>query len=308
MNPAVMVVVAVMALPVSLHGDLGGYLERSAGAEYSGEQLVSCDTPDGSRDSLLQITQVEGKVMARTDDSAAPIVTAAFGMSATVTDTDVKAVSVEGSDTDGDEDSYTVGRVSSTRFLGRNADKVEVLRNDVKRVEMTIDAATGAVVRSKSFNADGSLYCDRRMVDFVEGASLAPVNVAADDTERLVPLDEKPPGLPETISGFVLADTYPLEEGTMSYYSDGFFSFGVVMTERSIGFDSGVDVVEVPGGKGDYERAFEAGRVTVAWENSDGHLALIGDLPPDLLEPVLAALPGPSTPGFFDRIWARLFG
>jgi len=37
-------------------------------------------------------------------------------------------------------------------------------------------------------------------------------------------------------------------------------------------------------------------------------VALVGDLPPDHLEEVLAFLPRPGMDGWMQRLWNRLFG
>jgi hypothetical protein len=37
-------------------------------------------------------------------------------------------------------------------------------------------------------------------------------------------------------------------------------------------------------------------------------MALVGDLPPDMHEDVLAGLPTPTDPGLLQRLWRSLFG
>jgi hypothetical protein len=37
-------------------------------------------------------------------------------------------------------------------------------------------------------------------------------------------------------------------------------------------------------------------------------MAMVGDLPPDMHEGVLAGLPAPEDPGLFQRLWRSLFG
>jgi hypothetical protein len=44
------------------------------------------------------------------------------------------------------------------------------------------------------------------------------------------------------------------------------------------------------------------------WNSPDTTLALVGDLPPDHIEQVLAELPKPGIRIWFRRIWARFFG
>jgi hypothetical protein len=46
----------------------------------------------------------------------------------------------------------------------------------------------------------------------------------------------------------------------------------------------------------------------VTWVSASGNMAVIGDLPPDLLDALLDELPPPVHEGFLGRIWSRLFG
>ncbi|HSO49614.1 MAG TPA: hypothetical protein VLS86_03630, partial [Acidimicrobiia bacterium] len=57
-----------------------------------------------------------------------------------------------------------------------------------------------------------------------------------------------------------------------------------------------------------YARSFSPGQVAMAWETLAGGMALVGDLPPDMHEGVLAGLPAPEDPGLFRRLWRNLFG
>lgn len=298
----------LLALAVAgstITGDLGGYLERSAASEFAGEQVVSCDTPDGDRRSLFEIAQSGGVVAAWvSDDGEAPIVTVGPGSSAVIEGGTVEATLVEGTAM-GDDDAYTVGEETPTTFLGRPALEVAFRRDGTERVRLTIDDATGAVLRTRVYTGAGDLYCDRRLVSFeTEGVVLPIEGTAAVDQGAAEPIDP-PSELPAAVDGFRLLDTYQLEEGTLSYYSDGFFSVGVVITDRPVLPDDAVPF-ELAGGH--YLRVFGPGTVTVTWMAEAGNMALVGDLPPDLVESFLGGLPAPTRPGFFGRIWNSLFG
>ncbi len=308
MTLAVILTIASLVVPSALTGDLGNYLKRSADAQFSGEQLVTCETPDGSRDSLFDMAQDHGAVVAWSDDPSRPVATAAPGITATISGDDVQASAVEGTTSDDGSPLYEVGKRTSLTYLGRPAVGVSVLREGVERVRLTVDSQTQAVVRITTLLSDGSVYCDRRMVSFQPGSSAVPASAPVLDVEKTAPLDEVPSQLPDTMAGFHLLDTYPLQDGTLSYYSDGFFSLGVAVTDRPVGFADGAQLVDISANGGRYQRSFEAGQVTVTWEASHDHLTVIGDLPPDLLDSVLEALPHPVRHGFFDRIWSRLFG
>ncbi len=90
-----------------------------------------------------------------------------------------------------------------------------------------------------------------------------------------------------------------------AYYSDGFFSFAVFETPSVVRLEEG-GIYEFGGF--DYRRAFSPGQATYAWEARSGGMAVVGDLPPDLHDEVLTALPTPQTPNIFRRLWRSLFG
>lgn len=299
--------IAALVVTTPVTAELGRYLERSAEAEFTGEQLVACDTPDGDRSSVFNLAQHDGAVVAWDTDADVPIVGVAPGRSVTVTGETVEATVVEGNPVI-DSDHYTVADQGEMTYLGRPATRVDLLRDGEKRVELTVDDATDAVMRTITYDDKGSLYCDRRMVSFAEDLSGVPDVTVDADADPLTPIEEEPEELPATIEGFELVDTYSLGDGTLSYYSDGFFSVGVAVTGRPITFSDSDEVVEVDEPNGRYQRVYQAGSVTVTWEAEAGNIVVIGDLPPDLLDAFLSDLPQPATGNFFDRIWSRLFG
>ncbi|HEX2154005.1 MAG TPA: hypothetical protein VHL52_08500 [Acidimicrobiia bacterium] len=306
MNLPALLVAAVMAgTPVV--PDLGGYLERSSEAEFSGEQLVSCETPDGSRSSVFNLAQLEGTVVAWEPDDEVPVMSVAPGVSVTAVGDEVEASMVEGTPVV-QSDHYTVGSTTGSSYLGRPVEEVSILRDGTERVRLVVDHATDAVVRTSTYDGDGSLYCDRRLLSFDTDVSDVPEVVLSSDVDTAQPIDDAPAELPESIEGFSLVDTYSLADGTLSYYSDGFFSAGVVMTDRPIDPDSDDGMVEVEDDTGAYRRSYQAGMVSVTWLSGSGNMAVIGDLPPDLLEALLDDLPQPTQENFFDRLWTRLFG
>lgn len=307
MTVLTLVAAALLVIPVTMSADLGEYLEGSEHAEYRGEVLVSCDTPDGSRDAVFEIAQTDGSVAAwssGSDDASMRMVTGTVVTAAGET-VETSTVSAAGPLDGADE--YVLGAESSVEYLGRPATEVVVRRDGSERIRLVVDDATGAVLRSTTYAGDGGVYCDRRLLSFEEGpGDVAPIEPGA--VEPTEPLDGPPAGVPTEVAGFGLADTYPVEEGTLSYYSDGFFSFGIVVTDRPIGFGAAAEVATVTANGGEYRRSYEAGRVTVTWRASGDSMALIGDLPPDLTDAVLDGMPAPDPPGFFDRIWETLFG
>src|SRR5690606_1926617 len=298
-------VVAAILVVAPVAADIGGYLEASTEAEFAGEQVVLCETPDGSRSTAFEIAQVDGTVVAWDAQSGDSIVRVAPGLSMTSAGDHVEATLVESSRS-AQPSSYTEGEPSSTSYLGRPVTEVGFYREGIARVRLTLADDSGPVLGSRTFDADGDAYCDRRLVPFSTDVTGVPSLATGDDLQPATPLETAPAMLPEEAVGLELMDTYPVEDGTLSYYSDGFFSVGVVVTSRPV--DLGSDVVEVPAGRGHYRRNFTAGSAVVSWSTGTDNLAVITDLPPDMLEEFLASLPEPVDAGFFRRIWSRFFG
>jgi hypothetical protein len=63
MRELVAAVVTILMLPATaMAADLGELLDASQDASYSAEQLITCDTPDGVRDVLIDLEQRGGEI------------------------------------------------------------------------------------------------------------------------------------------------------------------------------------------------------------------------------------------------------
>ncbi|HLU53609.1 MAG TPA: hypothetical protein VK011_08470 [Acidimicrobiia bacterium] len=300
-------VLAVILVATPVMADIGGHLEASTEAEFTGEQVVLCETPDGQRTTVFEVAQRDGTVVAWDESSEESMVSLAPGLSVTSVGDRVEATSVVGSRS-AQPDAYTEGDPVATTYLGRPATQVSFFRDGTERVRLVIDEATQAVLRSTTYDAAGGAYCDRRLVSFSTEVGEVPTLPSEDVVDAATPLEATPGALPESAAGLELIDTYAVEEGTLSYYSDGFFSVGVVVTGRPVHLGDGAEVVEVEAARGSYRRSFRAGSAVVAWSSGTENLALITDLPPDMVEDFLEELPEPVDAGFFRRIWSRFFG
>lgn len=286
--------------------DLDELLDRSQEATYSAEQIISCSTPDGVRDAVVRITQTGEELTVSSNVTDDVQVAAGAGTwtlrrgGGLVAEAVVNAGSNEKS-----ESLYTVEEERSVEYLGRAAMSYLLIRNGEPRAELIFDEETGALVEAVTFTIGGEVYCERRFVsidtDVAETAAAS--GEAEDGTAPTVVADS---ALPEDIAGFELFDQYEDADGLrFAYYSDGFFSFALFQTPAPVVLPESVDVEF---DSGDYHRAFTAGQVTYVWETLDGGMAIVGDLPPDLHEAVLSAVPHPDDPGFLRRWWRNLFG
>ncbi|HJQ76721.1 MAG TPA: hypothetical protein VJ948_05605 [Acidimicrobiia bacterium] len=289
----------------ALGTELGELLERSQDASYSAEQIISCVTPDGARDALVSIDQSGGELRVSSSVTGDVEVTAGSGeWTLTRHGNEVAEASVGGGSAKS-EPLYTVEDRGEVDYLGRDALAYLLVRDGQPRAELLVDEETGAFVEAVTLDIDGEIYCERRFVSFQAGETQVE-ELEAQPEEGLSPTVASSPGLPEELAGFELLDQYADEDGVrFAYYSDGFFSFAVFETEQAVALP-GAATIEL--GSGSYRRVFTAGQVTYVWETLAGGLALVGDLPPDLHEAVLAELPHPQDPGFFRRWWRNLFG
>lgn len=286
--------------------ELGEYLRRSGEAEFTGRQVVACATPDGVRDAVLEVEQADGVLVVREPVSEGSAVTmSAVGTAVASDDGSVSTTVVTGRDEDGIHD-YQVVAEQAVVYQGRSATEVTVRRDGIDRARMTFDSETGALVRTETLNLDGSRYCEISMTGFSPGTG--------DLLSALVPVDPNASALPEVdgadlpaeLGGFDRIDVYELREGqVVAYYSDGLFSFTLLRSDRPL--DPG-DLAVFDGDRGPYHRSFGPNQALYVWTADDVGYALLGDQPLDLQDQVLADLPAPSTSGFWNRFWRRLFG
>ena len=306
MRRLIAVVSALVVLPASVASaaELEELLERSLESSYSAEQVITCNTPDGVRDAVVRIAQDGGQIWIGSSAGGDVQVGAGSGGWTLLRGGDpVISTSVDAGE-GSVEPLYTVGDEAASLFLGRSAMRFELLRDGVTRAVLIFDEATGALVAATTFLADGSTYCQRRFISFDDSRPDLPV--VESNAGVIEGSNEVSTNLPAEIEGFQRLDVYADDDGsTFAYYSDGFFSFAVFETPTQVTLPDGVRV-EV--GTSVYERSFTAGQATYVWETRAGGMALVGDLPTDLHESVLSALPESEAPGLFRRLWRSLFG
>jgi len=302
---ALVVVLVVIPASVAAAADLDELLERSHEASYSAEQIISCNTPDGLRDAVVRIAQDRGDIWIGSTAGGDVEVAAGSGGWTLLRGGDTVSSASVGTSDEFVEPLYAVDDETVSQFLGRSAMTYSLIRDGVLRAKLTFDDNSGALVGATTFLEDGSTFCQRRFISFDESSpTLTPVTPIEDGESGESEVPET--RLPETIEGFERLDLYLDDDGsTFAYYSDGFFSFAVFETPTTVTLPDGV-MVDL--GESVYRRSFTAGQATYVWETREGGMALVGDLPPDLHESVLAVLPESETPGLLRRLWRSLFG
>lgn len=304
MIPLLALLFGLSVLAPTVLADLPGILERGGDASYGAEQVVSCDTPDGMASALVTIQQAEGALLVGSGaETSIAMGSGGFALMGQEGVIDQATVSGAG---DAPASLYTVTELGGVAYLGREATAFRLTRDDVLRAELVLDDLTGVVVRAVTYHAEGAPYCTHRFITFEPGDRELPEPATSDD-QALVPLGaEVATPFPELVAGFARLDQYEDAEGLkFSYYSDGFFSFAVFQTP-GVAPLPGAGVVELE--QGEYQRMFTAGQVFYSWETREGAMAMVGDLPPDMHEAVLAEFPDPDRPGLFRRLWRSIFG
>lgn len=302
---AFVLILTMVPATAALGTDLDELLGQGKNASYSAEQVISCSTPDGDRDALIRIEQ-DGDDLRLTSSFGDDVqVTAgAGGWTLTRDDGLIAQATVDGGDAEATV-LYTVEDGGAVEYLGRAAMAYLLIRDGEPRAELVVDDETGAVVKAVTLTLDNEVYCERRFVSLDTGAP-ALDEEGSSGLEKIPPSLVETSSLPESVAGFALLDQYEDEEGVrFAYYSDGFFSFALFETPATVDLP-GSTPVEF--GSGGYLRVFTAGQVTYVWETLESGMALVGDLPPDLHEAVLAEMPHPEDPGFFRRWWRAWFG
>ncbi|MGH8952329.1 MAG: hypothetical protein ACRDX9_12960 [Acidimicrobiia bacterium] len=305
MRRVLAIAAALVLLPASaaVGAELDELLEESREASYSAEQVITCSTPDGVRDAVIELSQTSGELhLGAAVHPDVEVASGSGGWTLVREGSVVSSANVQGA-VDEAEARYTVDDGADTNYLGREATIYRMTGDGVVRAELVFDVEIGALLRVVTFNADGSVYCERRFVTFDPSAPepAESESSAGEPAEAGVESD-----LPETLGEFERLDVYQDEEGFLfAYYSDGFFSFAVFQIPAALTLE---DASTVTLAERVYRRSFGPGQVTFAWESRSGGMALVGDLPPDMHEEVLAGLPAPQDPGLLRRLWRSLFG
>jgi hypothetical protein len=299
-------IAAILVVPVlsasAAEGDLGSYFERAAAAEFSGDQVLACNTPVGLRDSAAHLAQKDGVLYITAGVDGAPAVSAGAGLLA-ITGPAGSATAVQVVAAAEPPVGYQISATKAVTYLGRSADELTLRTGGKARVRLTFDQGTGALLRSETLNSDGSVYCTTSMTSFASATPRVPTSGSGEVRTLEKDTDFPAGAFPVKIGTFRRLDVYGWNhDGEMGYYSDGFFAFALYHIPGQFSVSDIIDARTWTGDLGKYSRWFRPGTVTLVWDTAEGGMALHGDLPVDIQATVLAGLPAPSHPSFFDRI------
>ncbi|NOX24176.1 MAG: hypothetical protein GXP36_13950 [Actinobacteria bacterium] len=206
-------------------------------------------------------------------------------------------------------DKYQVRSAVGKSMLGRTTRMVEVMEGDLVRSKFRFDIRTGAPLSTKIFDGDGELFRSSTMVSFGRANLRLYRELLETGTQDIMMSVALGDALPEKVAGYQVADVYEMNGGGQQvFYSDGLFSFSVFTLAKNTTVSELAEADEVTIGSGKYRRFASPTVVWVTWTAGDVTYVLVGDVPPDHLEAVLAELPKPSRGNFLTRWWGRMFG
>ena len=286
--------------------DLVDDFGEAGASEFSGRQLVVCWSPDGVVAHITEVGQSAGMTALTSDDGVDFLIGKGkmieFGsggvqyleMGATTAWRLWEGYEVQDRGTD-----------------AANRRTVEVSDQQGIRARYVLDAPTGIPISSEVFGPAGDLF---RYAALIEVRPTAPDYMddmmdSPDMPEPDVRPIAEPETLPATAGHYWEADTYEAPGGLQTFYTDGLFRFSVFELSRKTdgGRLADEQSVELAGRRG-YHRSYSPGTVAVFWKAPDHSYLLIGDLPPDHLEEVVAELPKPGNANPFKRAWRWVFG
>ncbi|MDH3308987.1 MAG: hypothetical protein OEO77_15915, partial [Acidimicrobiia bacterium] len=116
--------------------------------------------------------------------------------------------------------------------------------------------------------------------------------------------------LPIILAGF---DRLGITDGPQAtvlsaFYGDGVFTFTLMNSVNAIAVPELEEAGTIDFDGNQYRRSFQLGRAVYSWNSTSGGYVLVGDVPIDVQQRILAELPEPASQGFFQRLWRGLFG
>ena len=283
--------------------ELDVYLEQADAAGYSGVQFVVTVWGDDTSTGIFQVEQAGDMVMVHQGAGDSLIssgkVRAMDGENGTAIGSWTEAVG---------SSRYTVGLPQATERLDRSAQSIDVFEGPLLRARLILDLKTGAPLATEVYDGNGDLFRFATMLEF-DTTMGEMAELAADGSDYDVVLAAPATSLPAAVAGYTRVDLYDAPgEGVHAFYADGLFSFSVFDLPADAGDGPFKDATTFRVGGSDYRNLLAPSDIWVMWRTPDATYVLVGDLPPDHLDDVLAELPRPKNKSFFSRFWGGLFG
>lgn len=283
--------------------ELEEYLEAAASAEYTGRRIIVTMWDGESQAGIFQVTHISEMTVIGTSADGSLV------GSGKMSDGSSTAVMVPEWSRYTANARYTTTDPLTIFRLGRLAEMVEVIENDQVRARFTFDALTRVPLATEIYDGDGTLFRYSAMLEFDPNPGLSYADMEAMEAVYDVMLPVEVSLLPHDAAGYVRADTYAGPDETIqAFFTDGLFSFSLFEVDSDAKLDRFDGAATVELNDASYRRLITPTEVWVTWTSGDVAYVLVGDLPPDHLERVLADLPEPREPNLLTRLWRGIFG
>lgn len=301
---------ALVAMPLGaapgLADELDDYLSAAQDADYAGRRIVVTIYADRSTAVVLDVEHARSTTLIEQGSSETVI---GDGRRAEMGRT-AGAIMLAGATTVRRHDRYRASSPERIVRLGRPADVVSVFEGQLLRQRIVFDVSTGAPLSTEVYDGDGRLFRFSSMIE------IGPPHGLYDEFlnhehhyEYEVIMPTAVAGLPAAAAGYQLGDTYGGPEDVIhAFYSDGLFTFSLFQFAGDTVPEGFGDAMETEINGDDYRVMATPTQLWVHWSTPGTSYILLGDLPPDHVEQVLADLPRPHKANLFSRIWNNFFG
>jgi hypothetical protein len=282
-------------------------MEDAGVADFAGRGIVLCTWGADSAAATYSVTRTRG--MSVVSGAGADLMTtggiAAFRSGAGWSTVEVGEWSPWALD-----DRYTLAAPEPAERFGRSAEQVTVLEDGRPRATVVFDGATGVPLLTEILDGDGKQFRVAAMIEFgVDAAGRSGGEMPQTERRRSVWASSVAGDLPERAAWYRRVDLYAGPEGVVhAYYTDGLFSFSVFESDRGPTPEPFKSASEFEAAGHRYLGITEPLSLWVQWHAPDRSYVLVGDLPPDHLDAVLADLPAPGERSPLVRLWRWLFG
>jgi hypothetical protein len=284
--------------------ELQDYLAEAEDATFAGRQATWCSYGGSTEFSVVSVEHAGSLAIVEGTDSARMV---GGGRYSVIGDAGGIALS-DWSTTSASSRYVTASAVSETR-LERQVLVVTVEELDTIRARIWFDEETGAALGSEVYDGDGELYRLTWMLDFDPNPRkiFSMMRDQGSTYDLVVSADAE--DLAETVAGYVRVDSYAGPDDSLhAFYTDGLFSFSVFLIEGEMAAGPFAEADRMQVGGADYRWLLTPSDLWLQWAAGGKTFVLVGDLPPDHLQQVLAELPRPSQGNILTRIWHGLFG
>ncbi len=300
------VVAVMLTLSVSTANatELEDHLTEASEASYAGQQATWCSYGGKTEFSIVSVEHAGSLVMVESAGSSQVLGggrASANGAGNGLALSDWSSVPVA--------DRYQSGAAETEVRLGRDVVVITVNEDNEVRARIWFDDATGAALGSEVYDGEGELFRLSWLIDFDPNPRRIYTMLRDETSTYDVVVSADAEELPAEIAGYRHLDTYVgPSDSVHAFYSDGLFSFSVFVIGGEGATGPFVDADTMKFDSGAYRWILTPSELWVQWSGAGMTYVLVGDLPPDHLEEVLAELPSPSRGNILSRLWNGIFG